>query len=408
MTKAKDVLAELIRREEMEVAHGKGKSLRLKERDVYGNVDEKESFLQEICRYEKEGYLSISWLEAGNRISTVTLTKDEALIRKACSKELGRPFRRDVARNIADVLEKGISTIPCGIERDGLVSLFQIVEEKGKIPKQLFDDPGDDEKMVRAIAFLVKNERPTVVRMMSTELYRDSKLWERRIAKKTLSFLCTLNEQDKGQSFSDTELLALYNVGKYPEIFLFSGPLSWVDDLQHVHPGLSFPGALTSCCLDHTEHVMTDAKRIITVENMACYDYLSMRKPHDTLVLYHGGFLSSRRKAWIARILQSASPETAVSHWGDVDYGGFRMFLELRKICPRITPLLMDVQTLASHHEACMPTTSDYEKRLSSLAQLPEATLFQPVISVMLENHVRLEQESLLEDGMLSLGSIIG
>lgn len=395
MTNAKEILSLLIGKEERDPAQGRGKLLRLKGKELYHTSTEKEALLEQLRLYESKGYLSIKWLEK-DILSTVTLTTDEGLLRKACDEELERPFCRDTARIVLGVLEKGISSIPDGIEKNGLISLAKELERKGHVPSSLFPNPADDERMLKAIAFLVKNDTPTVERMMSVSLYRDSKMWERAIAKKTLSFLRRVNQDDKGESFRDHEVLSLYNVGKYPEIFLFSGPLSWTDDQHHLHPDLSFPGALTSCCLDHVEKVDTSARKIITVENMACYDVLSFRREKDTLVLYHAGFLSSRRRKWLDMVL-NANETIPVYHWGDIDYGGFRMYMDLKRICPRIQPMMMDNDTLSSHMGLTMRTTAEYEKKLAILRAREEAGIFHPVITTMLEKHVRLEQEALME-----------
>jgi hypothetical protein len=86
-------------------------------------------------------------------------------------------------------------------------------------------------------------------------------------------------------------------------------------------------------------------------------------------------------------------------HWGDLDWGGLRIFQLLQeKVLPGLQPLYMDEKTLLAYQDYGETLHPVYRKRLEKLGQSPQYAVFHGLISLMLELNIKLEQEALLID----------
>ena len=117
------------------------------------------------------------------------------------------------------------------------------------------------------------------------------------------------------------------------------------------------------------------------------------------LVLYHGGCFSPVKGRWMKKIREAADRsgrEIVFHHWSDIDAGGFRIFLRLRReIFPGIMPVHMDVETLQQNTDRCIPIEDErYIGLLRMIRENPEYGVFSEVLDYMLEQRVRLEQEA--------------
>lgn len=81
-------------------------------------------------------------------------------------------------------------------------------------------------------------------------------------------------------------------------------------------------------------------------------------------------------------------------HWGDIDYGGFRIFVHLRDNClPDLKPLHMDTATLVNYRAYGLPFSKQYARKLRRLAADARYRIFHPLLDHMLEHNLCLEQE---------------
>jgi hypothetical protein len=138
---------------------------------------------------------------------------------------------------------------------------------------------------------------------------------------------------------------------------------------------------------------------VITIENKA--SYLACIKNHDRnkeLAVYLAGFYSPVKKMFLEKIwdfIRVNSPETEFFHWGDLDLGGFNIFLQVQKLIPQVQPFLMDVDTLRKYVAYGDQIEDDYGKKLASLLGKPEYRIFYPTIKEMLRLGIKLEQEAI-------------
>lgn len=84
-------------------------------------------------------------------------------------------------------------------------------------------------------------------------------------------------------------------------------------------------------------------------------------------------------------------------HWSDIDLGGFHLFVRLRdNIIPEIRPYLMDETAFTAVKHMGMHFDEKYASLLKKSLEKPEYGIFHPVIRMMLQDEIRIEQEAFL------------
>ena len=82
---------------------------------------------------------------------------------------------------------------------------------------------------------------------------------------------------------------------------------------------------------------------ITFIENKTNYDeYLLAEKQPEELVVYHGGFLSPRKKKLFEKLAAAAGETMQIRFWADIDLGGFCMFENLQTVFPQLEPMRME------------------------------------------------------------------
>ena len=134
------------------------------------------------------------------------------------------------------------------------------------------------------------------------------------------------------------------------------------------------------------------AMRLITIENLTTFNYFN---DPDSIVVYLGGF-AGRYEIEILKKISEAANGIDCFHMGDIDWGGFQILMDLRKRTGiPFKAMNMDIAELEEYREECSPLT---ERDKAGLVKMLEegAGEFRSVISFMLENGYKLEQESLV------------
>lgn len=126
-----------------------------------------------------------------------------------------------------------------------------------------------------------------------------------------------------------------------------------------------------------------------TVENLTTfYDYNS-----SGLIIYLGGF-STRSQKVILMLLKEICTE--FYHFGDVDFGGFTILNDLMEsLDMEIKTINMDLDTLISNIKFAQKIEDDkYITKLESLLNKPKLAKYYDLIKYLIDNKIRLEQES--------------
>ena len=403
------------------------------------NADRKKELLETLAELKQAGVLDFSWVryEKGNLADRIWLRTEPECLPEAY-RLAGREPRQEqldrLDRQISDTLirldsehARKTHDRPAGQGewtqsfRSLLKEAREEVREKKKIPRFFFpESPWErNEHFLMLLEYICRNEgtgSETMERILSQRLFGDSKYFERELRAKLLQLLRKAAEEDGKNGESDEELLSACGIVRWPEILEFCGRIC-----AELREGavLDFSEQIYGACLnaETVRHVCrieeagrrngTDPeggkiRRVLTIENKANYiRYAAEHRRGDELILYHGGFFSPVKGQWF-RLIHEAFPDAEYLHWSDIDLGGFRIFRRLQaEVFPEVQPFCMDAGTLLRYEERCMPISDGragkaYEKELRAMREEKDYAVFHPVIDVMLEKHIRLEQEALL------------
>lgn len=201
-----------------------------------------------------------------------------------------------------------------------------------------------------------------------------------------------------GAAAEPEDILAELGVVDNPQHIFISGGLKFEVagrpiDVSDFYPDLGISTEMTH----RLEITAVPADYVITIENLTAFYSFIKNSRDNCLAIYLGGYHNSHRRSFLLKLkdfLAVTGQAAPFYHWGDIDYGGFSIFVHLRDSClPDLKPLLMDVGTLENYAEFCLPFNQSYANKLRLLLENERHRVFHPVIRYMLANGVRLEQE---------------
>ncbi len=202
------------------------------------------------------------------------------------------------------------------------------------------------------------------------------------------------------------EILAELGIVDNPQHIFISGNLQFAVngksiDLADFRPDLGISAEMAGSM----QITGIPAEYIITIENLtAFYSFIKARRDNNYLAVYLGGYHNSLRRKFLSRLreyIMATGQKTSFYHWGDIDYGGFDIFVHLRdNSLPELQPVFMDIDTLRKYQQFCVPFHDGYAGKLCKLLENPKYRVFHPVIDYMLQHGVRLEQECILGSGL--------
>ena len=265
--------------------------------------------------------------------------------------------------------------------------------DRNKIPSKL-NSPNDLDTLLRCIKYIKNNDIEIMERELSIELFSDSKIFE----KKYRSRICTILKNFGDYSLiigdeADPEtinkiLLAENNIVSNPTYIYFkgNGKIEFNDGrsvtLSHAHPI-----AINSQDIKNIALIEIDMSAIITVENLTSYNRLSTEKG---FIIYLSGYNNTAK----SEFLKSIAKDNKIDNWyhfGDIDPDGFYILEHLKKSTGLdIKPYKMSIKELAEYSQY----TKTLEKQdIVKANYIIENCLYEDVMSFMLENNCKLEQE---------------
>ena len=142
---------------------------------------------------------------------------------------------------------------------------------------------------------------------------------------------------------------------------------------------------------------LTRIQKIVFIENKTNYDeYILSELTHDTLAVYHGGFLSPQKKKLFQKLGEAVQTNCDVFFWADIDLGGFQMFAQLQQLIPSLKPLRMSGSDVDKYHTTGLIRPASYLNDLKSALEHQEYPLFTDAIQEILKYGVTIEQEVFL------------
>jgi hypothetical protein len=251
-------------------------------------------------------------------------------------------------------------------------------------------------------------------RNFSQQVLGDSKRFEQVVERPLLGLLhrYSPDEYETGEQYLDS-----VGIIANPELTLVAGGLTLQVGEQTLQVS-SFPGGcgLSNQTIRECRIASVTANLVLTIENLTTYhslvSSLAVSQMRDVLCLYTGGFPRKSTQRLLSKLsehLTNRRKAQPVWHWGDMDYGGIRIFeFQKRNFFHDLQPLLMDVQTYQRYAPGGIPFPADYGKHLRKLLDDDTYSAWRPLVELMLELGVRVEQEGIAVEEAAALVSVLG
>ena len=198
------------------------------------------------------------------------------------------------------------------------------------------------------------------------------------------------------EGMSDEELLTAHGILTYAQTLEFKGAVSYrIDDGPAISTAAQIYGTMfNKQTLENAVPIsIVGIRQIMTIENKANYEKMQFRP--DTLYIFCHGFFSPPERKFLSRVVALAGTDTEYFHWGDMDYGGIRIFKFLQKnLFPKLKPWKMDVTDykMALQMGASISLETDKRERFEQV----DAGVLTPLKEAILKNGKEIEQELLL------------
>ena len=203
------------------------------------------------------------------------------------------------------------------------------------------------------------------------------------------------------ENFGTREKLAVLGIVSHHELYQLSGCISFTTKRGEIDFSASFPHtvAISDSIVDEIEtFYLEKIKKIIFIENLTNYnEYLRTEINSNELIIFHGGYLSPKKRQFIYKLSESIPSGIDVFFWGDIDLGGFQMFGNLQKIITKLRPMRMTADLIKKHKNSGLKRTHAYLELLEIASEQNRYPVFDESIKMILHYGVTIEQESLLQ-----------
>ena len=421
-------------------------------------VDTKEAIHHAALDLQKRGLITVEWMkyEEGNIMSRVFLNLE--MLSQAYA-FVQRKEKKEILAVIQDELEKLKDEANTQWIKGFCTSMLLEIEERKKIPKYVpknkrdfylllaalrgIEKKGDDELLERIFSRrylggskeFEKKVRSRLVTIIRNFLLEDQNMTDEDVLEhigliktsEDISFVGPLVIRLHGQpiNFSpfcygalmNTEMIKNFEVVQLPVARVVTienkaAYLEYIKNIRLAPPSISAQPEVKPPGLTETQRTLTDTElqpelvgikqtpwsEPVAAGQQADLSPLPFNKVEQELVVYLAGFYSPVKHLFLEKIynfVQSQRIPALFYHWGDLDLGGFHIFVHLRKLIPELQPLHMDVHTLEENAKLGDHFDEKYRKRLQQLLGQKEYEVFFPVIRTMLQMGIKLEQEAL-------------
>ena len=358
---------------------------------------------EQFVALEKAGLIKLTWLpgETGHLVQSITLQPECA---PSLYPLLARiPLSASRAQLESLLLAERFRFVDDWRARALRHILSQLRAGKSPAPFSLADT-GLTLDLLAILAAIPTLATETPFRVFSVRVFNDSKRLES--LKNQLVSLARLGNPEWKRMPAE-EVLRELNLVANPNHIHLAG--DWQLGLETgellslggFSPSIGFPAAQTS----QLQTVTVRAEAVLCIENLTSFHEFirAQNKEHN---------LSSRSTAQrekyavictygnpspaVRRLLRLIPDETPIYHWSDLDYGGFNILSQLRRlVSERIEPYRMDITTINANFERARPLTVSDRARLKKLLLRPELRDVRPVLEYLLKRGVKLEQEGI-------------
>jgi hypothetical protein len=365
---------------------------------------EKEALHQVVRQLREQGILAVEWVpgEKNNLLKRVSLNLDKI---DAAYAAISRTPRLAALAELDRLLADAATDIKTPWIRKFFADCRNEIARGLNWPSLLPEEKTELEGVLRALKGLeAKGEEDLLERVFSIRYLGGSKNFSGKVKSAVIAIAAAYCLQD--DELADEDILHELGIIKTTEELLLSGPL--VIELRGERMDFSpFPcGVVLDTQMAHTLEIAgCRARRVLLVENKTNFHYLVRRGlPEDLLLIYLGGFPSPKKRLFLEKLRDYYADNTGQRdavflHWGDIDWGGLRIYMFLREnVLPSLQPLFMDKETLLAYREMGESLNPSYRNKLLKLRENPKYAAFWELITLMLELDIKLEQEALLAD----------
>lgn len=389
MNKQKNILEKLVTKYERSVLYRKGTTLNLqikiKIRQLYPNYDagdfyrERKEIDEIIAQLCHDNLIETKYDDEGIDEIALILT-DKSL--KQTYRLISRPFNRDNEKKTLEYLEK-IDFKVIWLNRFIYDMINKLVDHQSINHYLPIDDPTDLENIIVILQCLDKQSQEISLRKLSLKLFNGSKRFE-SIKGRIVNIIRDYYEE---QFDDEEEMLAHFNIIKNPGFIYISGNITIEINGQVIDLGLlEGPFSLMSKNIEMMKIIEIKDDHVLTVENLTSFYDLNL---NNTLIVYLGGYHNALRRKLLTDIYKM-KPKLNFYHFGDIDAGGFYIYLHLiEKTGISFKALAMNKDILIKYADYCKKLTANDRKKLSNLKEY----IIDGTIEYMLEHNVKLEQE---------------
>lgn len=376
---------------------------------LYEDAAIRDSYNEAALELEKQHLVQLKWVKGCPVLSAVILCLDRII---PCYAAAERVHPRVRAKQVSDAVRIALAGVAVPWIMAWKEDVCKSADEQMKVPAFCKKDDASLRDLLGALRGYAALSGSITMRAFSSKCFSDTKYFERNvrdlfltIARKYDTELALACDENK---LGEREQLAFLGIYARPELYELAGNCTIQTSQGSICIGAAPYGlALPSTLVDFIMEIDLTAIRSITfIENKTNYDaYVMSEKQPEELVVYHGGFLSPKKKRLIASIAHAASETTKIRFWADIDTGGFRMFRHLQELIPSLTPMRMSGEFVDSFHEYGLARSEEYLSSLRIDMENGKYPLFQDAIEQILDYGVTIEQETFLNESAVQKSS---
>ena len=386
---AKEILISLIDKyERSKVSDGNNQirvSVKLATEKIFPKYLDNELFeLREKVNEAIEELISKGWIVAKRSsnytYSNITLPQKENVLSQIYL-FLGREKKSDRRQKLTKLFTTFMSGGDETVEKYCKKQLENLEQNKAV---EFFNGDYEELKSVLECCIALKKlPQEMYYRNFSVKQFGDSKKFEILQGKIGSLLFKYGNFSEKESVFDELGLL------KTPSYIHIKGNVSifWEDGKCLDAGGLDGGIGISTADVKKIVSVKIQDEKIVTIENLTSFFSFSRA---GVCAVYLGGFCNHLRRDFLMKVYRS-EPNKQYFHFGDIDAGGFYIFDDLcEKTGIPFQPLSMDMDTLYSYKPYWKELTKNDVTRLQKI----KSPVFQEVISYMLEQNCKLEQEA--------------
>ena len=376
---------------------------------LYEDAAIRDSYNEAALELEKQHLVQLKWVKGCPVLSAVILCLDRII---PCYAAAERVHPRVRAKQVSDAVRIALAGVAVPWIMAWKEDVCKSADEQMKVPAFCKKDDASLRDLLGALRGYAALSGSITMRAFSSRCFSDTKYFERNvrdlfltIARKYDTELALACDENK---LGEREQLAFLGIYARPELYELAGNCTIQTSQGSICIGAAPYGlALPSTLVDFIMEIDLTAIRSITfIENKTNYDaYVMSEKQPEEMVVYHGGFLSPKKKRLIASIAHAASETTKIRFWADIDTGGFRMFRHLQELIPSLTPMRMSGEFVDSFHEYGLARSEEYLSSLRIDMENGKYPLFQDAIEQILDYGVTIEQETFLNESAVQKSS---